>query len=66
MTTENDIIMHPELHQHRDFIEVMQCCMVNGAIDLALEAAHERISDRSNGGVRCDVSSGPCSCGAWH
>jgi hypothetical protein len=21
---------------------------------------------RSNGGVPCDVTSGPCSCGAWH
>lgn len=20
----------------------------------------------SNGGIHCDVSSGPCSCGAWH
>ncbi|MFL5659834.1 MAG: hypothetical protein ACJ8BW_00615 [Ktedonobacteraceae bacterium] len=21
---------------------------------------------RSNGGVACDVTRGPCSCGAWH
>ena len=21
---------------------------------------------RTNGGVRCDVTSGPCACGAWH
>lgn len=20
----------------------------------------------SNGGIRCDTASGPCSCGAWH
>jgi hypothetical protein len=21
---------------------------------------------RSNGGIPCDVTNGPCSCGAWH
>lgn len=23
-------------------------------------------SQRSNGGVQCDVDRGPCACGAWH
>jgi hypothetical protein len=31
-----------------------------------MEAHEEHASHGSNGGRRCDVSSGPCSCGAWH
>jgi hypothetical protein len=61
-----DIKEHPERHRH-DFAALQQCCFVNGALDMRLMDAHEEhASLGSNGGRRCDVTSGPCSCGAWH
>ncbi len=40
---------------------------VNGALNSRLAEAHEiHASLGRNGGQRCDVTSGPCSCGAWH
>lgn len=36
----------------------------DGAIDLA--ALDDAPAVGYNGGVKCDVTSGPCSCGAWH
>lgn len=59
-----DIKANPEKHRH-DFISLQRCCFVNGAIDLGLMEAHEGLAG-SNGGSRCDVRQGPCSCGAWH
>ena len=65
-TVLQDIKEHPDRHQHRDTNDLMACCYIDGAIDLSLQEAHERVSTRTNGGKRCDVISGPCSCGAWH
>lgn len=36
----------------------------DGAIDLSLFDSAPAVG--YNGGVKCDVTSGPCSCGAWH
>lgn len=66
MTTEErmaDILNHPENHHH-DFRELMICCMVDGAVNPLLMDAHPAIG--YNGGQKCDVMKGPCSCGAWH
>ncbi len=61
-----DIQEHPELHRH-DFPQLQACCMVGDAIDLSLMEAHSKyVNLGTNGGQRCDVVSGPCSCGAWH
>jgi len=35
-----------------------------GAIDLSLFDSAPAVG--YNGGLKCDVTSGPCSCGAWH
>jgi hypothetical protein len=61
-----DIKTHPERHHH-SYEALTLCCMVNGAIDMALSDAHEEYASLgTNGGRRCDVTRGPCSCGAWH
>ncbi len=36
-----------------------------GHVDLQVLQSYEG-SCGSNGGVGCDVTVGPCSCGAWH
>jgi len=38
--------------------------MVDGALDSQLMDAHPALG--CNGGQKCDVTDGPCSCGAWH
>lgn len=58
-----DVREHPERHRH-EFPELQSCCMVNGAIDLMLMEEHPALG--YNGGQKCDVTWGPCSCGAWH
>ncbi len=61
-----DIKENPEKHKH-DFNGLNQCCFINGAIDLGLMDAHTQYASQgTNGGRGCDVSSGPCACGAWH
>lgn len=60
-----DIKEHPEKHRHGDTNGVMSCSMINGAIDLEILDAHAGTYG-TNGGVKCDVGSGPCACGAWH
>jgi len=61
-----DIQAHPEKHKH-DFDDLTACCMVNGCLDTSVMDAHQAYVDMgSNGGVKCDVTSGPCACGAWH
>ena len=61
-----DIQQHPEKHKHT-FDELQECCMLDDAIDSFLMDAHSRfVNLGTNGGVRCDVTSGPCACGAWH
>jgi hypothetical protein len=58
-----DIKEHPENHRH-DFIALSACCTINGAFDMRLMEAHEgTVNGQSR---RCDVSRGPCACGAWH
>lgn len=62
-----DIKEHPERHKHRDLNALNACCWINGALDLSLSEAHARYASQGrNGGQNCDVSRGPCSCGAWH
>ena len=61
-----DIKNNPDKHRH-DFEGLTDCCMVDGIIILSLMDAHEKDVDLgSNGGRRCDVSEGPCSCGDRH
>ena len=60
---------------------MMATSLKNVAVELAPKAAYydvqcrnaetkEKVNwrnhARTNGGQVCDVSSGPCSCGAWH
>ncbi len=59
-----DIHDHPERHRH-NYSGLLACCTINGVIDLALIEAHGALLGR-NGGVACDVTQGPCACGAWH
>lgn len=62
-----EIKEHPELHHHDDLSELARCSMHENVITLMLFAAHERYAPLGyNGGRRCDVRRGPCSCGAWH
>ena len=57
---------NPSAHRHT-FEELQQCIFFNGALDGSLLEAHETYAPVGmNGGHRCDVYSGPCSCGAWH
>ena len=61
-----DIREHPELHRHT-FEGLQRCCMIDGALDgRVMEAHSDLVNLGTNGGQRCDVTSGPCSCGAWH
>ncbi len=65
----DDIQQHPEQHRH-NFWELQACCFINGALSMALIAAHQDMStvfpNRHFGGTKCDVEFGPCSCGSWH
>jgi hypothetical protein len=61
-----DIKQKPEQHRHT-FEGLQMCCFHNGALDARLMEAHEMFASLgTNGGRRCDVTTGPCSCGAWH
>ncbi|MDO8494925.1 MAG: hypothetical protein Q7S32_00155 [bacterium] len=61
-----DIEEHPERHRH-DFNELTACCIIEGAFVMYLMEAHSKGAPLGrNGGVACDVVSGPCACGAWH
>ena len=44
---------------------ISECTNDDGAID-ALKMELLEGSCGTNGGRGCDVTSGPCSCGAWH
>ncbi len=63
-----DIKDHPENHRHKNLDELQNCCTDNnGVVHIHLIDAHSRFAPQGiNGGVACDVSEGPCSCGAWH
>lgn len=58
-----EIRERPELHRH-DFNGLTACCMVDGAISLMIMEAHGGLTGWN--GAKCDVTQGPCSCGAWH
>lgn len=58
-----DIQEHPEKHHH-DFTGLRNCCIINGSIHIHLMDAHPELG--RNGGQKCDVTRGPCACGAWH
>lgn len=60
-----DIRLRPNRHQH-DFEELQECCRIRGVIDVNLMDEHEKVFGKTNGGRRCDVTKGPCSCGALH
>jgi hypothetical protein len=61
-----DIKLHPERHRHI-FEDLRKCCLIDGTLDLSAIEAHSKYVDFGyNGGVKCDVAKGPCSCGAWH
>ncbi len=61
-----DLREHPERHSH-NFEELTACCTIDGVIDVSLMEAHSQyVKFGTNSGVHCDVSSGPCACGAWH
>lgn len=62
-TKLKDIKDYPENHRH-NFQDLQSCCMVNGAFDPLLMEAHPELG--RNGGQKCDVIDGPCSCGGWH
>lgn len=62
------IRQEPEKHKH-DFDALSSCCWDPhlGALDLGLMEEHSKGAPLGrNGGVACDVSRGPCACGAWH
>jgi hypothetical protein len=53
-----------EAPAQRTFAQLKDEATTPAGIDtLAIEG---RRTGRSNGGIACDVSSGPCACGAWH
>ncbi len=61
-----DIKEHPDRHRHT-FEDLQRCCFHGGALDMRLMEVHEiHASTGTNGGRSCDVTSGPCACGAWH
>lgn len=61
-----DIQAHPENHRHT-IDELVACCTIKGVHDIGLMEAHgEFASVGVNGGINCDVTSGPCACGATH
>lgn len=61
-----DMGEHPERHRH-EYVDLLECCTVDGAVDGRLMEAHEELAPVGmNGGRQCDVTHGPCSCGAWH
>lgn len=68
MDRKEDVVLkeireQPELHRH-DFDGLINCCMVNGAISLMIMETHAGLTGWN--GTKCDVTQGPCSCGAWH
>jgi hypothetical protein len=57
---------YPGAHRHT-FEELRRCSIVKGILDLKVWDAHKEAAlFGTNGGINCDVSEGPCACGAWH
>jgi hypothetical protein len=62
----NHIKQYPEKHQHT-FAELQKCCFVKGALDMMVMEAHSIYAPVGrNDSSKCDVTHGPCSCGAYH
>lgn len=54
-------------NKERTFEDIVRASTTeDGAIDLSTFSSFEREPVGYNGGVACDVTKGPCSCGAWH
>ncbi len=62
----NDIRNYPERHGRHTFEELTTCCLINGVLESSLLAAHSELHYGVNDNVSCDVTEGPCACGAWH
>jgi len=57
---------NPELHKH-SYIDLVSCCIINSIVISELFTAHLKYVQLGiNGNIKCDVTSGPCNCGAWH
>jgi hypothetical protein len=61
----NDIRNNPGSHHHT-YEELQACCTVDGATVGSLLHAHEGLIPDAPNGRQCDVTKGPCACGAWH
>jgi hypothetical protein len=48
----------------RDYTQLLDGATTPQGVDLL--AIEGKRTGRTNGGIPCDVVSGPCSCGAWH
>lgn len=53
---------NPDAHRH-DFAGLYACSTVDGVLDTSIIEAHEGLAGPTH---RCDVSKGPCACGATH
>jgi hypothetical protein len=60
-----DIKDHPENHKH-DFSGLNRCCIIDGVMDCSVMEAHQELMKGEFKTSRCDVTRGPCACGAWH
>ena len=61
-----DIVKNPEKHRHT-YEELIVCSMIDKVLKLSLLVAHQKYAPVGmNGGIRCDVTEGPCACGVWH
>ena len=49
-----------------DFLSLVASARSENGIDLSIIDEASSGNGPMNGGVRCDVSRGPCACGAWH
>jgi hypothetical protein len=62
---EGEATSEPVIGQERDFLTLVATARTpEGGIDLTKIDAATPVGE--NGGVPCDVTRGPCSCGAWH
>jgi hypothetical protein len=61
-----DMREHPGRHHHT-YDDLMECCIVDGYVDLYLVESHGILCNTNvRGWGTCDVIKGPCRCGAWH
>ena len=60
---EEPIVSRAELP---DFLSLLASARTENGYDLSVIDEASSGDGPRNGGIRCDVSKGPCSCGAWH